>query len=141
MPRPTWFWRVHLHDAAEAASFVAGAALITSGSGSDVEDALAMERREQAALLRDLVGNPFRPALLLAPTVLAWHNHLVVHLATAAYDERLLPSGVLDSEPLTVLADALSDAGGTDGELLQHLREPGPHVRGCWVVDKLLRKD
>jgi hypothetical protein len=141
MPRPTWFWRVHLHDAAEAASYVAGAALKTPGSGPDMEDAIVMEQREQAALLRDLVGNPFRPPLLLAPTVLAWHNHLVVQLATAAYDERLLPSGVLDSERLTVLGDALSDAGCTDAELLEHLREPGPHVRGCWALDKLLGRD
>jgi hypothetical protein len=24
--------------------------------------------------------------------------------------------------------------------MLPHLRGPGPHVRGCWVVDLLLRK-
>jgi hypothetical protein len=34
------------------------------------------------------------------------------------------------------LTDALEEAGvGTD--LLAHLRGPGPHLRGCWVVDLL----
>jgi hypothetical protein len=40
-----------------------------------------------------------------------------------------------------VLADALEEAGCTDAELLQHLRGPGPHVRGCHLVDLLLAKE
>jgi hypothetical protein len=36
-----------------------------------------------------------------------------------------------------VLADALEEAGCTDAALLDHLRGPGIHVRGCWVVDAL----
>jgi hypothetical protein len=39
-----------------------------------------------------------------------------------------------------VLADALVDAGCTDPDLLHHLRDPGPHGRGCWSVDLLLGK-
>ena len=39
------------------------------------------------------------------------------------------------------LADALEDAGCTDGELLGHLRSPEPHVRGCWAVDLVLGKE
>jgi hypothetical protein len=41
---------------------------------------------------------------------------------------------------LPVLADALTEAGCADADLLGHLRSPGPHVRGCWAVDLLLGK-
>jgi hypothetical protein len=38
------------------------------------------------------------------------------------------------------LADALEEAGCSDGEILTHCRQPGEHVRGCWVTDLLLGK-
>jgi hypothetical protein len=41
---------------------------------------------------------------------------------------------------LAVKADALLDAGCGDEDLIQHCREPGPHVRGCWAVDLILGK-
>jgi hypothetical protein len=59
-------------------------------------------------------------------------------LARAAYDERSLPSGTLDLTRLAVLADALEDAGVADEALVGHLRGPGPHVRGCWALDRVL---
>jgi hypothetical protein len=34
----------------------------------------------------------------------------------------------------------LEEAGYTDADVLGHLREPGPHVRGCWAVDICLGK-
>jgi hypothetical protein len=68
---------------------------------------------------------------------LAWHGGAVVKLAQAVYDERELPSGHLDAARLAVLADLLEEAGATDPQLLGHLRSPGPHVRGCVVVDVL----
>ena len=40
---------------------------------------------------------------------------------------------------LPVLADALEEAGCDVPAVLTHLRGPGPHVRGCWVVDEILR--
>ena len=61
-------------------------------------------------------------------------------MAEAAYEQRELPAGTLDPARLTVLADALEDAGCADADLLGHLRGPGPHVRGCWAVDLLLGK-
>jgi hypothetical protein len=42
---------------------------------------------------------------------------------------------------LPILADALEEAGCTDADILAHCRGPGPHVRGCWVVDLLLGKE
>jgi hypothetical protein len=46
-------------------------------------------------------------------------------------------SGTLEPARLNVLADALEDAGCTERTLLDHLRSPGPHVRGCWPIDLL----
>src|SRR5437764_318202 len=37
-------------------------------------------------------------------------------------------------------ADALMDAGCADEEVVAHCQGPGPHARGCWVVDWLLGK-
>jgi hypothetical protein len=94
-----------------------------------------------AAFLRDIGGNPFRDAPDLPASVLRWHDATVVNLAQSAYDHRLLPSGHLDPARLAVLADALEDAGCQDAEILGHLRGPGPHVRGCYVVDLLLARE
>jgi hypothetical protein len=94
------------------------------------------ERAAHVALLRDIFGNPFRP-VTLDP---AWQTPQVVALARAAYDERELPAGTLDLARLAVLSDALEEAGCTDAAILDHCRRPGPHVRGCWVVDLILGK-
>ncbi|MBP3960507.1 hypothetical protein J8F10_35225 [Gemmata sp. G18] len=40
-----------------------------------------------------------------------------------------------------ILADALQDAGCDSADVLEHVRGPGPHVRGCWVVDLVLGKE
>jgi hypothetical protein len=87
-------------------------------------------------LLRDIVGNPFRPS----PLDGACRTPPVISLAAASYEQRALPSGELDPVRLAVLADALEDAGCTDRAILDHLRGTGPHVRGCWVIDALLGK-
>ncbi len=92
------------------------------------------EAAAQAQVLRCIIGNPFRPAAL-SP---ASRTPQVVGLARAAHDQRELPAGTLDPTRLAVLADALEDAGCDDAGLLGHLRGPGQHVRGCWVLDLLL---
>jgi hypothetical protein len=92
---------------------------------------LRVEDAAQCALLRDIFGNPFRPASL--PPVC--RTPAAVSLAQAAYEERVLPSGELGPARLAVLADALEDAGCTSVEILTHLRGPGPHTRGCWPID------
>ncbi len=99
-------------------------------------DAENAETAEQIAMLCDICGHPLRPAAArpgpLPPEV--------VRLAKAAYEERLVPSGDLDGKRLAVLADALEESGCADAGLAWHLREPGPHVRGCWALDLLLGK-
>jgi hypothetical protein len=87
-------------------------------------------REVQVALLRDVIGNPFRPRRPVDP---AWLTPTVVAIARGAYDDR-------DFAALPVLADALEDAGCDDTDLLGHLRGPGVHGRGCWVVDWLLAR-
>jgi hypothetical protein len=88
------------------------------------------ERRAHAELLREVIGNPFRGAKA-DPAWLAWNGGTVVALAESIYQERAF-------DQLPVLADALEDAGCRDSDLLAHCRAPGPHVRGCWVVDLML---
>src|SRR5262249_8615865 len=90
----------------------------------------ANERRSQARILFDIFGNPFHPVALgpasLKPTV--------VSLAQAIYDERAF-------DRLPILADALEDAGCNNADILNHCRQPGDHVRGCWVVDLVLGRE
>jgi hypothetical protein len=99
------------------------------------EAARTAEQTAQAALLRDIFANPFRPPAALASALLTLD---VPALARGAYEDRLLPSGRLDPGRLAALADAVEAAGCTDEELLEHLRGDGPHCRGCWPVDLLL---
>jgi hypothetical protein len=80
-------------------------------------------------VLRDIVGNSFRP-VTLDP---AWLTATLVELAQAIYDDRTF-------DRLPILADALEEAGCTNAEILNHCRSEGPHVRGCWPVDLMLEK-
>jgi hypothetical protein len=84
-------------------------------------------------LFRNLLGNPFRPVEANAGW-LAWHDGTIPKLAQVIYGERRF-------QELPILADALEDAGCANEELLQHCREPGEHVRGCWVIDLLTGKE
>lgn len=88
----------------------------------------------QCTLLREIIGNPFAPIAIDQ----AWRTRSVLSLAQTAYNERIIPSGLLDPDRLAVLADALEDAGCTDAGILEHLRGREAHVRGCWCLDLLL---
>jgi hypothetical protein len=90
----------------------------------------AAERQVLASLVRDVFGNPFRP-VKFAP---AWRTITAVALANLMYGSR-------DFSPMPILADALHDAGCDNAAILDHCRGPGPHVRGCWVVDLVLGKE
>lgn len=88
----------------------------------------AAERAAQCQLLRDLFGPlPFRPIRVAA----SWRTPDVTALARTIYEGRAFTR-------LPELADALERAGCTDAEILAHCRQPGEHVRGCWVVDLVL---
>jgi hypothetical protein len=89
----------------------------------------ADQRCSQAALLRDLLDNPFRP-VAFDPS---WRTRTASAVAQVIYDGR-------DFSLLPVLADALEDAGCEEPEVLAHCRGGGEHVRGCWVADLVLGK-
>jgi hypothetical protein len=110
-------------------------------SPSDEAGLEAMRRAEAPAteLVREIFGNPGR-STKLDHAWLAWNNGTIGRLARVIYEERTLPAGTLDLSRLAVLADALEDAGCTDAGILNHLRSPGPHVRGCAALDLLLEK-
>jgi hypothetical protein len=102
---------------------------------------IAMELRKLAAfhdigpgptltdLIHDTIGNPFRP-LIFEPS---WLTPTVLALGVIIYAERAF-------DRLPILADALEDAGCTDTTILDHLRGPGPHSRGCFALDLVLGK-
>ncbi len=95
------------------------------------------ERLAQASLVREFLGNPFRPPVI-HPSVLHWNHAVIPEHARDIYDARALPGGTLDNKRLARLADDLEQAGCEDAEVLAHLRSPGLHVRGCFAVDALL---
>ncbi|HEY1192447.1 MAG TPA: hypothetical protein VGE74_32790 [Gemmata sp.] len=106
-----------------AAETAAEAATRAGGPGPEAEE-LA-----QTELLRDIFGNPFRPVTFLPE----WRTGTAVALALQVYESR-------DFSAMPILADALQDAGCDSADILDHCRGPGPHVRGCWVVDLVLGK-
>jgi hypothetical protein len=95
--------------------------------------AITQAKQGEAALLRDLFGPLPLGRISIPPAVLAWQGGTAVKLAAAIYEGRRWVD-------MPVLADALEDAGLTDSGVLGHCREPGPHARGCWVVDLILGK-
>ncbi len=103
-----------------------------------VDEALALMAPADAprfgVLVRDIVGNPFRPSPFREGS---WLTPTVTSLAVGAYEERILPSGELDPARIAVLSDALEEAGCM-GDILDHLRSPTPHTRGCWPLDLCL---
>jgi hypothetical protein len=98
-------------------------------SASEIATYAAAERLAQADLIREIFGNPFRP-VAFDP---AWHTDTAVSLSRTMYEAR-------EFSAMPILADALQDAGCDHKAILDHCRGPGPHVRGCWVVDLVLGK-
>jgi hypothetical protein len=91
--------------------------------------AIKAEAQAQCRILRDIMGNPFRPVKCNR----AWRTSRTVTLAQNIYDD-------LAFDRLPVLADAIEETGCHDADILAHCRGTGPHSRGCWVVDLILAK-
>jgi hypothetical protein len=111
----------HCHTAEAALAAVRAAAL-----EYDAEDE---EGEAQADLLRDIVGNPFRPVTLDT----RWLTSSVIDLASTIYQHRAF-------DLIPILADALMDASCDNDDILEHCRSDAPHARGCWAVDLVLGK-
>jgi hypothetical protein len=99
-------------------------------SGGTARVALDRGRAAQCALLRCLFGCPPHGPAAVDPAWLERDNGVVRKVARSIRE-------CGSFEDLPVLADALEDCGCDDEGLLAHLRDPGPHARGCHVLDLL----
>jgi hypothetical protein len=90
----------------------------------------AKTRRTVLAIFRDVFGNPFHPVSL----DLRWRTSDTLALGRRMYESR-------DFGPMPILADALQEAGCDNDDILHHCRQPGVHVRGCWVVDLVIDRE
>lgn len=115
----------------------------------------------QAAILRDIIGNPWvvterlhRPKNAAVDKCWSrkrdprlnerlmtfdegWLAPTVVNLAHMIYDDRAF-------DLMPILADALEEAGCTDETILGHCWANGlgaPHVRGCWAISLILDQE
>jgi hypothetical protein len=126
--RPLWDWVADrwcgLADEVGEITFRRGA------PAEAVNAVLGAEAAAGGCLVRDIFGNPFR-SVTFSPT---WRTDTVLLLARQMYESR-------DFSAMPILADALQDAGCDEATVLDHCRGPGPHVRGCWVVDLVLGKE
>jgi hypothetical protein len=125
-----WVMAVQTSD---AMVILAGRALrISKGLPDDRPewDQRLPEERAQCDLLRDIFDNPFRPTEF-SP---AWLTSDVLALARGIYADKAF-------DRMPILADALQDTGCDSDEVLNHCRDTSAkHVRGCWVIDRILGK-
>ena len=116
----------------------------------------ACEPADLAGLLREVFGNPLRRArrvgaslhhrvrawpaarrpreLLFVRDWAGWQDGLPTKLARSIEQRRAW-------DEMPILGDALEEAGCDEPAILEHLRGPGPHARGCWAVDLVLGKE
>ena len=97
------------------------------------EAAQEQSQRFQVALIREVIGNPFRD-YPLDPLWLAWEGGTVGHLARGIYQDRAF-------DRMPILGDALEEAGCDHDAILAHCRSGDEHTRGCWVIDLVLETE
>src|SRR5262245_5923205 len=116
----------------------AAAAAVQARTGAELmapvpQDEFDAATAEQALVMREVVwevvGNPFR-TVMFSPS---WRTNTAVTLARQMYQSR-------EFSAMSILADALQDAGCANDDMLNHCRNPGEHIRGCWVLDCVLGK-
>jgi hypothetical protein len=94
----------------------------------------ADEYRAQADLLRDLIECP---AAVLRGAVAAPVRSAPVPVSAdiVRITEGIVRERAFDRLP--ILGDALEEAGCGDQALLEHCHGPGPHVLGCWALERV----
>jgi hypothetical protein len=125
------------HDAAVSAARGLYLAAVAVAGDRDaniaaLHAASAAVNQYRGRLLNEIFGNPFRP-VTVDPAWLRWRDGAATSMAQRMYDERRF-------EDLPILADMLEEAGCTNADILNHCRNKGEHVRGCWAVDLILGK-
>ena len=123
------------NGAGYAASFAArGLATLVDVEGSDRWSvAVSQEQAVQCELIRDVFGDPSRP-FGFDPEWLRTDG-----VAAASLARRIDEIGCF--EELPALVRCLEQAGCRDRSVIEHCLGPGPHVRGCWVIDALLGRE
>jgi hypothetical protein len=108
-------------------------AFLTYSCAHDISDgfadgAEADEGAAQADIVREILGNVFRPVTFDA----RWRTSDAVALARQMYKTQKFGA-------MPILADALQEAGCEDEQVLAHCRDTAlAHRRGCWVLDAVL---
>ena len=108
---------------------------LTGSRRLSAKEKLAWENRRagECEVFREVFGNPYRPPIVEKATRLAWSDTTVTKFAQVVYEQRQFSD-------FPVLADALEEAGCGNVAVLDHCRQPGEHVLGCWGLDLLLGK-
>lgn len=92
---------------------------------------LEIPQPELTAIAQDIWAPPSVDEEALDPHWLTWNDGTIPRIAWEILRTE-------DFAALPILADALEDAGCQEQEILNHLRQPGQHSRGCWAVDLAL---
>jgi hypothetical protein len=116
------------------AALAARTGLVEITGGADVEKEFPDDLKSECNILRDVMGNPFRPSPVIDASVLSWNDGSVQRLAHEIYDKRYF-------DRLPLLVNTLEAAGCTNSDMLSHCREPASHWRGCWLMDLVLGKN
>jgi len=132
--------RMLLYDdifAQQTTHFIFSARNAVAGQGvKNIEEIdpqkLQEEKKFQADLLRDTLGNPYHRFSEINPDWLKWNSGVIGAMA-----ESICQEGKFEDMP--ILADALEDAGCTDTEILNHCRNGKPHFKSCCVLDLILK--
>ena len=89
-----------------------------------------LEHRAQRDILRDIVGNPFRPVVRDQTLLRCQQNVEIRDQARRMYD-----ANRYELKPFGRLLEA---AGCTNEQVLEHCLGDSSHVRGCFAVDLFL---
>jgi hypothetical protein len=121
-------WDLLVVQVAASACNVTYLSQVAVGAAYRIKSMGISAQSRAANLLRDVFC--FRHVPRMKPH---WQTSTATALAQAIYTDRAF-------DRLPILADALEDAGCDNADILNHCRQGGEHVRGCWVVDLILGK-
>jgi hypothetical protein len=91
------------------------------------------EAHAQAEFLRDIVGNPHQS---VQEDFFRWLEKypILEEIARGLYEETT-------KDDMIRLAGDLARLGCPNRTVIEHCRSSTPHVRGCWVIDLILKQD